>query len=131
MSTHCAIGKKVEGGYKYIYVHNDGYESYMFNLLIKHYNNDEIVDKLISLGDASFLAERLEPVTTYHSFEHPEPYVSVFYHRDRGESWARNEAKIDSLSYLKAAFYYTYIWDGKHWQIIYGDSPTLVQKPAI
>lgn len=120
MATHCAICKKSGEQYKYIYVHHDGYESYMFNLLLEHYHTDELVDKLISLGDASSLSIYLDPHTDTHSFENPEPDVCVFYHRDRGEDWATTAPKIDTLENIREQFYYTYVWEGNQWHILYG-----------
>lgn len=84
-----------------IYCHWDGYPSNQGPLLTQFYNTADKVRDLIALGGISYLAEKLEPTTGSHSFEHPEQNVVVAYHRDRGEDWEHNKsahfANIDEL----------------------------------
>ena len=67
-----------------IYVHWDGYPEYVGKLLLNHYNNHDIVNGLMNLGNLSILAENINP-TGPHSFNKPQDGVCVAYGRDRGE----------------------------------------------
>lgn len=117
MSTHCGIAVKTEKGYNTIYCHHDGYESYMYPMLTQNYNTEELAKKLVSLGDASCIEEKLEPTPgVVHTFDFPEKNVSVFYHRDRGEHWEDNKPYIyPTKSELLNIQYYTYIWEDGQW----------------
>ena len=86
MSTQCGVAIKTERGYETIYVHSDGYPEYMWPMLTEHYNSEEMAKKLVSFGDASFIAEKLE-TDLPHSFDKPQYDTCCFYHRDRGERW--------------------------------------------
>jgi hypothetical protein len=115
MSTQCGIAIKEENTYKTIYVHADGYISYMWPMLTEHYNSEELAKKLVSLGDASYIEEKLEPEGA-HSFDKPEEHVCVFYHRDRGEYW--NDvapAHFMTKGMIFNRFYYAYIWEDGRW----------------
>ena len=68
MATHCGIAVKTEEGYKTIYCHHDGYESYMYPMLTKNYNTEERATDLVSLGDASYIDKKLEPTSDFHKF---------------------------------------------------------------
>ena len=115
MSTHCNIAYKTEKGYETIYCHHDGYESYMYPMLTKNYNSEELARNLVNLGDASVIEERLEPTPGVpHTFEWPEDGVCIFYHRDRGERW--ENTKPDCLTKSEVLnCYYAYIWEDGKW----------------
>ena len=90
IETTDAFGNKV---IKSIYCHFDGYPSGVGKTLMENYQDREKVEALISLGDISFLMEEIIP-TGPHSFNSPQPGVTVAYHRDRGEDFIF--PKIDS-----------------------------------
>lgn len=121
MSTHCGIAVKSSSKYKTIYCHYDGYPSYMFPMLIKNYNSEALANKLVNLGDASYIAERLEPSTASHSFDDPEKGVSVFYHRDR------KEKNLGLEHYTKKqvldTYYYAYIFEDGEWHYYINGEP--------
>jgi hypothetical protein len=114
MSTHCGIAVKTEQGYNTIYCHHDGYPSYMWQMLTTNYNTEELAAKLVGLGDASYIEEKLEP-TGKHSFDNPERGVSVFYGRDRGESWDDVAPAVFDILKVTNNFYYAYIWEDGRW----------------
>ena len=115
MSTHCSIAYKTEKGYNTIYVHHDGYESYMWPMLTKNYNAEEKARDLVSLGDASCICERMVPSRdSRHSFDNPEDNVCIFYHRDRGEDWVNCEPSCITKSDVLNN-YYAYIWEDGKW----------------
>ena len=119
MSTHCGIAIKTEQGYKTIYCHHDGYPSYMYEMLTKNYNSEELATKLVSLGDASYIEAKLEP-TGAHSFDNPEEGVSVFYHRDRGEPWVDVAPQLLTKEQLRSHYYYCYAWEDGMWITLRG-----------
>lgn len=79
MSTRSLIAKKIgEDKYLTIYCHSDGYLTYNGALLLDHYNLTDQVDKLLALGDISYLAERLEPDPSLpHSFDYDKRQEGV------------------------------------------------------
>ncbi len=120
MSTPCGIAIKTEKGYETIYVHNDGSPRYMWPMLTKNYNSEEKAKELVSLGDASWIAESLKPTRYHHSFDTPEKGVCIFYHRDRDEDWC--DVAPTAYPTIKDAadcFYYLYIWDNGCWRCYY------------
>jgi hypothetical protein len=114
MSTQCGIAIKTEKGYDTIYVHSDGYPEYMWPMLTKNYNSEELAAKLVSMGDASYISDNLEPKGP-HSFEKPDYDVCCFYRRDRGERWDQ----VAPITYLEKelfnSFYYSYVWEDGCW----------------
>ena len=122
MSTNSTIAVKTDKGYEAIYVHNDGYFSYMYPMLSENYASWERAEALVSFGDASFIAKRIMPSQgSDHSFDHPEEDVCVFYHRDRGEPWHQNETTfyLTKGEVLKSQ-YYTYIFEDGEWKAYQG-----------
>lgn len=120
MSTQCGIAIKTEKGYETIYVHSDGYPEYMWPMLTENYNSEELATKLVSLGDASYIEKKLDPTSDFHRFGTPEPGVSMFYHRDRGDSWDEVYPQAFSRERLMNAFYYVYVWKNGCWNFYKG-----------
>ena len=124
MSTHCGISIKTEKGYETIYCHFDGYPAYMYPMLTKNYNSEELATKLVSLGYASSIDKYLEPATKYHTFDNPEQDVCVFYHRDRGEDWISNQPRAYTKQQLFSNYYYSYVWEDGKWTFYQGGRKT-------
>lgn len=62
MSTRCLIGKEnPDKTITYIYCHHDGCPSWMSKVLLNYYQNEEVIDKLLALGDMSCIGNY--PVT--------------------------------------------------------------------
>ena len=119
MSTQCGITFKSDKGYETIYVHSDGYPEYMWPMLVENYNSEELAKSIVSLGDASYIDEKLEPTPgVVHTFDFPEKTVSVFYHRDRGEDF--HNTIFSSKSELSSCYYYAYIWENGCWNFYRG-----------
>ena len=84
--SNIAIFDREKGEARYIYSHFDGYLEGVGATLKEHYTTTEKVEKLISLGDISFLEKEVEiPEGVEHSYSSPAEGITVFYGRDRGE----------------------------------------------
>ena len=90
MSTRAGIGMLMpDWTIKAIYLHRDGspFECAAGGILAQYYNTTERVEMLLELGDLSTLGAKIFPdAKTPHSWENPQPDVTVAYHRDRGEA---------------------------------------------
>lgn len=118
MSTNSLIGKYVGDRIKAIYCHFDGYPSGVGATLLEYYTDDNKIDKLLNLGDISFLAKEVEPKPGQkHDFNHQATDVTVAYHRDRGEDMSLSYFS-DENEYAKASWIeYKYLWKDNSWYI--------------
>jgi len=123
MSTRSNIGiYQADGTVRAIYCHWDGYPSHTGKILVENYKDRDKVEKLIALGDLSFLDKELEPPEgEEHSYDHPCNGVTIAYHRDRGEElnearvYPSAEAYADSLKTSWAE--YLYLYKGGTWLV--------------
>jgi len=93
MATRSRIGIENENGtVSSIYCHWDGYPEHNGKVLKEHYTDRSKVEQLMELGDISSLNEEVVP-SDEHTFDKPQPGVTVAYHRDRGEDF--QEARVD------------------------------------
>ena len=94
MATRSTIAIQLENGsIKQVYCHWDGYLENNGKILMKYYNNAEIIKELISKGSISSLGININPSKdSKYYFNSPQKDVCVFYHRDRNE-----ELYIDSF----------------------------------
>ena len=84
MATRSNIGiVNQDGSITGIYCHYDGYPEYVGKILLNHYNDVGIINKLMELGDLSSLGENLYVVG--RTWSAPIEGVCVAYGRDRGE----------------------------------------------
>lgn len=110
MGTRSRIGIQLEDGkVKSIYCHFDGYHEGVGQELMDSYTDREKVEKLIALGDISFLCSEVEP-TGPHSFEDPQRGVTVAYHRDRGEDFNPQDIDNSAESFFNTSGY-TYLFN--------------------
>jgi hypothetical protein len=115
MSTNAYVAVKTDKGYEAIYVHNDGYFSYMYPMLSTYYNSWERATALISFGDASFIDKRIMPSKdSGHCFGNREEDVCVFYNRDRGESYSNFVCHRKEELFKRQ--YYVYIFEDGQWK---------------
>jgi hypothetical protein len=85
MATRSTIAVVNEQGDVFmVYCHWDGYLEFNGRLLLDFHNSLDSAAKLVSLGDLSVLAPRIEPIGE-HSFDNPEEGTCIYYGRDRGE----------------------------------------------
>ena len=105
MATRSRIGiERQDGIVESIYCHWDGYVENNGQLLSQHYNDVEKVEELISLGDISYLEERVKPEGYQHTYDTPEEGVVVAYHRDRGEEFRKPRVNYSVEYYWKSDF---------------------------
>jgi len=103
MATRSRIGmEQPNGEVRSIYCHWDGYPEGVGATLQEHYTNPEKVEALIALGDISSLSRCVSvniPGVT-HTFDNPDPDVTVAYHRDRGEEFRapRVDSSVEAFS---------------------------------
>jgi hypothetical protein len=108
MSTRANIGiKRKDGTIEVVYNHSDGYPSYLGNNLLDNYTNKDnpdqtrqMVEMILSLGDISFLDERLQDSRTYNAWRNEGTTKKVYkdikeYCVALGDSWIE----------------YVYLWD--------------------
>lgn len=112
MATRSIIGiKNLDGTYETVYCHWDGYPSHNGLLLAKFYTTEALVRELISFGDMSSLKASTIPTTANHSYDNPEPDITVYYNRDRGESWDQTKPKTLAVDDDPHQEEYCYIFD--------------------
>ena len=84
-------------------------------MLYYHYSDPIKVELLTSLGDISLLEENVFPDTTKeHTFDNRQDFVTVAYHRDRGEDlrfdvYNSKEKLLDDFS--KSNINYLYLFE--------------------
>ena len=117
MATRSNIGivnldKSITG----IYCHYDGYPEYVGKMLLNHYNNVDIVNGLMNLGDLSSLSEKLYS-TDFHTFDEPEEGVCISYGRDRGDtgSDSRTFEDLGEYEHFGSGVDYQYLFEDGKW----------------
>lgn len=127
MSTAAIIGIKRGRTIRSIYCHNDGNLFGVGVTLDHEYNYDARIDELINGGDISSLGIMLTPDPLYeHSFDNPQSGVTVFYHRDRGDSW--EDCQPMEVSTIKLftnqigiSYYYLFDTSVQAWKVYNGN----------
>ncbi len=133
MSTSSSITVKCKDGkFRSIYCNFNGYPEHLFAMLIENYNNQDIAEKLVNLGDISILDKSIE-CPEGHSYDYDKRVegYSIFYGRDRGEE------DVDCFvgdNYKECFDYndqsYNYLWDGERW-VLMVDNGTTVTIPEL
>lgn len=139
MSTRSSIsvcevidGKEV---YRSIYCHFDGYLGGVGEVLKESYNTIDRVCELISLGDASYITDKLCPEgRSKNSFSGADKDTSacMFYHRDRGDAWEDcKPIEVFSEQELvnKWDVSYNYLFKDGEWLVRYGYNRNLETDP--
>jgi len=85
MSTRAQVAIEMkDGSIQSIYNHSGGYiHGGLGEMLAKHYQDREKVEKLISMGSASYITEEIGEEK--NDFDKRDLNCSCFYHRDRDE----------------------------------------------
>lgn len=109
MSTKCRIAiKDINGYFRSIYCHYDGYPEYTGKQLVDHYNTNELVNDLIELGGISFLEDTIEE-TWPHSYYGKGEYLNI----------KISKTLNDLLEYfISSGEDYLYLWDNNQWKFL-------------
>lgn len=121
MGTMCVIAAKCKDGYKSISVHYDGYLEGAGALLVRNYNTDAKIRKLLALGDLNSIGPKIG-----RQFDNNDEilhtalsYVQcIAYHRDCGRPLSTYTAPTIKDLFHHDYYYwadYVYIWDGNDW----------------
>ena len=118
MATRSNIGiVNQDGSITGIYCHYDGYPEYVGKILLNHYNDVGIINKLMELGDLSSLGEHL--YAAGHTWSAPIEGVCVAYGRDRGEKGVESRVFKSIEQYNRNAdnsgVNYQYLFDNGMW----------------
>ena len=95
MSTRANIGiKRLDGTIEAVYNHSDGYPEWLGNNLIKNYTDKEdadrtrqMVEMILSLGDISFLDEKLQDSRFYNAWRDEGTKKQIFKDIKEYETW--------------------------------------------
>lgn len=115
MGTHCYIGieDKNDGTVRYVYIHYDGYFSYIVPMLRKYYMERKNVESLIDCGNTQSLflpnqwivaeSEGCLPLTVSdrYVFEREAMIVHYFYLFNREDEWECKSTEMFRMSELK------------------------------
>lgn len=109
MSTHALVGVMHGDRFKAIYVHSDGYPSYVGKVLLENYNSAK-ANELVSMGDCSMLGKEIGVKINFNDhMQYDNENVALqcrFYNRDRDESTSYTsylslvEAKLDGYDHI-------------------------------
>ena len=111
MGTRSTIALEfADGTVEQVYCHWDGYLSHNGQILLKHYSDPFVLQKLIDLGDISSLGKEIGEKHAFSQFELRAEEVqaykeltenwTTFYGRDRGETGAEKKSFVDFQDYL-------------------------------
>lgn len=117
MGTTAAIIVKKDNKYRAIYNNWDGYPEYLLKMLTEHYSEASKANKLIELGDVSYVKPLIDPPAGLnHTFNKPHPATTVAYGRDKGESETECR-EYDTLqeAMTKEDREYYYAWEDGKW----------------
>ena len=122
MSTRSTIALEyADGTVEQVYCHSDGYLTYNGKLLLQHYSDPFKLQKLIDLGDVSFLGVDIGAKIDFHArAQYNDANQAVqcrIYGRDRDEEGTEKKKFADFADYVENHVYeeYEYILrtDGK------------------
>lgn len=125
MSTHSTITVKIRSKVKTIFCHFDGYLRHNEAILLKHYNNQELAETVVSLGDLLTLGETMGCAPEHYSHDFINKYSEAF---ERDTTEENTDARIYS-TYEAAMVHspqeYNYYWDGEKWFV---DGKALIEE---
>lgn len=120
MATHSYIGKQNQNGtITAIYCHFDGYPSHHAPILIQHYDTEQKVDELLSLGDLSTLGEK---IGDKQDFDNREYGQCCAYGRDRGEAGCEARVYTNEATF-RGLEYYVYLFRDNKWHVSANGGP--------
>ena len=119
MSTNARIGMlNADGSVTSIYLHSDGYPSFVAPILTRHYKTTAKVKELLKLGDLSWLAPQIGKKHDFNTGFATHRDWCLAYGRDRGEKGtkAHTSRGVEGFEQI-ADGRYAYLWNGKEWLV--------------
>lgn len=122
MSTNSTIAIKNGNKIKAIYVHYDGYPEHMLNTLRNNFSHKSDVEKLIALGDTSYIGDTLEECKS-QCYYYKAYNVSGYEHmqneidNDKKCFEAREFDSIESYLDFANTYEYAYIFENGNWNL--------------
>ena len=121
MSTNSTIAVKcTDGKFRGIYCHWDGYKEHHLPILKEYYNTQKLAEQLVSYGDMSCL-DKFCTKPKGHSYDTPIDGYSIYYIRDRGETFDHlktKEAKTFAELSRKIGWQaYRYLFKNGEWKL--------------
>ena len=96
MATRAIIAKLDDNGVQAIYSHSDNYLEHTGKILDQHYQDEDKVDELLSLGDVSIVDENIGVKIDFNDYKlRAENKQCLFYARDRGEGKRKDPAILE------------------------------------
>ena len=121
MSTNSTIAKKnLDGSITAIYCHWDGYPSHNGRILLEHYNDEEKINELLSIGNLSCLGDVIGEKVDFDNYRTDEGQTQcVAYGRDRGEKDQGPKSFINVTGAYKkfASHEYNYLYVDGLWTV--------------
>lgn len=119
MSTRSYIGKQnKDGSIKYVYCHNDGYiNGGVGETLFLSYKDEKKVDKLLKLGDLSYVGKNTNRKDTcaYSRDRGEELYIREAANIEEFGREAEDSVSIDYVYLYKDGQWIVWDWDNKHY----------------
>ena len=126
MSTRSNIGIiNADGSVTSIYSHSDGYPSGVGKTLREHYNTEEKVRELLSLGDLSILGAEIGEKHDFNAHDFDSKWC-LAYGRDRGEKGTRArkyKTVKEACEALDNEYVYLFIVAENRWSFRAGNGP--------
>lgn len=121
MATRALIGKIQGDKVRYIYNQNDGYIEHLGKTLLKFYSDESKLDKLLNLGDISYLTS---------SLRNTKQILYTSYDKSTGERIdSAEQAKVGGVMEYVAHRIdcgtwvdYKYLWDNGAWYVSHADA---------
>ena len=132
MSTRSTIAvEHADGTVSQVYCHWDGYLTHNGQILVNHYDTQELAEQLISLGSISSLRPKCipDPAKT-HSSINPQDDVTTYYGRDRGEPFQPPSLypTVDNYKKNLQCEEYDYLFTEGQWEVSNGRGYELVAQ---
>ena len=132
MGTRSTIAvEHADGTVSQVYCHWDCYLSHNGQILVDHYDTQELAEQLISLGSMSSLRSKCIPdPDRKHSSINPQDDVTSYYSRDNGEPFVK-PSHYPTVEHYKKNLQceeYDYLFTEGQWEVSGGGGYELVAQ---
>jgi hypothetical protein len=121
MATKSTITAKLPNQlYASVYCGSAGYLSHVGMYLLKYYNTQELVEKLVLQGNLHVLYESADKPLGTHNRDVRDEWYCIYYGRDlnfQGHTTTYGTSKESAINQNFGKQEYNYFWDGENWFI--------------